>query len=133
MLSIVSPLLTILNQIKVYHWQTNSFSEHKALDTAYEELGESIDEFIEIYQGIFGRIKAASGSFLLELGNLQIANSPIEEDPETVGLQAKIDQWIAYLKSFNNDEDLKDRTDLLNIRDEMLGTLNQLKYLITLD
>lgn len=133
MLSIVSPLLTILNQIKVYHWQTNSFSEHKALDMAYEELGESIDEFIEKYQGIFGRIKAASGSFLLELGNLQTVNSPVEEDPETVGLQAKIDQWIAYLKSFSDDENLKDKTDLLNVRDDMLGTLNQLKYLITLD
>lgn len=133
MLSIVSPLLTILNQIKVYHWQTNSFSEHKALDMAYEGLEESIDEFIEVYQGIFGRVKAASGSFLLELENLQTVNLPTEEVPESQNLQEKIDQWIAYLKSFNNDADLNDKSDLLNIRDEMLGTLNQLKYLITLD
>lgn len=133
MLSIVSPLLTILNQIKVYHWQTNSFSEHKALDMAYEQLEESIDEFVEAYQGIFGRVKSASGSFLFELENLQTENLPNEEVPETVGLQGRIDQWITYLKSFNNDADLNDKTDLLNIRDEMLGTLNQLKYLITLD
>lgn len=133
MLSVVSPLLTILNQIKVYHWQTNSFSEHKALDMAYEELEESIDEFIEKYQGIFGRIKSGSGSFLLELENLQTVNSPTEEVPETVGLQGKIDQWIAYLKSFNEDSNIGNKTDLLNVRDDMLGTLNQLKYLITLD
>ena len=133
MLSVVSPLLTILNQIKVYHWQTNSFSEHKALDMAYEQFEESIDEFIEKYQGIFGRVKSASGSFLLELENLQTVNSPTEEVPETVGLQGKIDQWIAYLKSFSNDSDIGNKTDLLNIRDDMLGTLNQLKYLITLD
>jgi DNA-binding ferritin-like protein len=133
MLSVVSPLLTILNQIKVYHWQTNSFSEHKALDMAYEELEESIDEFIEKYQGIFGRIKSASGSFLLELENLHTVESPTEEVPETAGLPAKIDQWIAYLKSFSNDSDVGDKTDLLNVRDDMLGTLNQLKYLITLD
>jgi hypothetical protein len=133
MLSIVSPLLTILNQIKVFHWQTNSFSEHKALDMAYEALEESIDEFVEVYQGTFGRVKAASGSFLFELQNLQTESLPNEEAPESVGLQDKIDQWIAYLKSFNNDADLNDKTDLLNIRDEMLGTLNQLKYLITLD
>jgi len=133
MLSVVSPLLTILNQIKVYHWQTNSFSEHKALDMAYEQFEESIDEFIEKYQGIFGRVKSASGSFLLELENLQTVSSPTEEVPETVGLQGKIDQWIAYLKSFSNDSDIGNKTDLLNIRDDMLGTLNQLKYLITLD
>jgi hypothetical protein len=100
---------------------------------AYEALEESIDEFVETYQGIFGRVKAASGSFLFELENLQTQSLPTEEVPETVGLQGKIDQWITYLKSFDSDSDLSGKTDLLNIRDEMLGTLNQLKYLITLD
>ena len=133
MLSIVSPLLTILNQIKIYHWQTNSYSEHKALDTAYEELEESIDEFVEKYQGIFGRVKSVSGSFVFELENLQTENLPTEDAPESVGIQTKIDQWIAYLKSFSSDSDLQDKTDLLNVRDDMLGTLNQLKYLLTLD
>jgi len=133
MLSIVSPLLTILNQIKVYHWQTKSFSEHKALDMAYEALEESIDDFVEVYQGTFGRVKSASGAFLFELENLQTESLPSEEDVESAGLQEKIDQWITYLKSFNNDADLNDKSDLLNIRDEMLATLNRLKYLITLD
>jgi hypothetical protein len=133
MLSIVNPLLTILNQIKVYHWQTTSFSEHKALDMAYEALEESIDDFVEVYQGTFGRVKSASGKFLFELENLQTENPSSEEDVESADLQEKINQWIAYLKSFNNDADLNDKTDLLNIRDEMLATLNQLKYLITLD
>jgi hypothetical protein len=133
MLSVVSPLLTILNQIKIYHWQTKSFSEHKALDMAYENLGGLIDQFVEVYQGTFGRVSSASGSFLFELENLQTQNPPSEEDAESVGLQEKIDQWITYLKSFNNDADLNDKSDLLNIRDEMLATLNKLKYLITLD
>lgn len=133
MLSIVSPLLTILNQIKIYHWQTKSFSEHKALDMAYEALEESIDDFVEVYQGTFGRVKSASGLFLFELENLQTESLPSEEDVESAGLQEKIDQWITYLKSFNNDADLNDKSDLLNIRDEMLATLNKLKYLITLD
>jgi DNA-binding ferritin-like protein len=132
MLSIVSPLLTILNQIKIYHWQTKSFSEHKALDMAYEALEESIDDFVEVYQGTFGRVKSASGQFLFELENLQTENLPSEEGVESADLQEKIDQWITYLKSFNNDADLNDKSDLLNIRDEMLATLNKLKYLIAL-
>lgn len=128
MLSIVSPLLTILNQIKIYHWQTKSFSEHKALDMAYESFEELIDEFIEVYQGTFGRIKSASGVFEFELENLESE----EYSDQGSYLAAKIDQWITYLKSFNNDADLNDKSDLLNIRDEMLATLNQLKYLLTL-
>ena len=100
---------------------------------AYGALGELIDQFVEVYQGTFGRVKASSGSFLFELENLQTENLPSEGESESVGLEGKIDQWITYLKSFNSDPDLSDKTDLLNIRDEMLATLNQLKYLITLD
>lgn len=132
MLSIVSPLLTILNQIKIYHWQTRSFSEHEALDMAYEKLSNLIDDFVEVYQGVFGRVKSSSGSFLVELENLQTENPSSEVGVESDGLQTKIDQWIAYLKTFNNDADLNDKSDLLNIRDEMLATLNKLKYLLTL-
>lgn len=132
MLSIVSPLLTILNQIKIYHWQTKSFSEHEALDDAYGSLAGLIDQFVEVYQGTFGRIKSASGSFEIELENLQTEDSPKEEIVQGSDLLEKIDQWIAYLKSFNNDADLNDKSDLLNIRDEMLATLNKLKYLLTL-
>jgi hypothetical protein len=100
---------------------------------AYEALEESIDDFVEVYQGTFGRVKSASGQFLFELENLQTENLPSEEGVESADLQEKIDQWITYLKSFNNDADLNDKSDLLNIRDEMLATLNKLKYLINLD
>jgi DNA-binding ferritin-like protein len=127
MLSIVTPLLTIHSQIKIYHWQTHSYAEHKALDMAYEELEDSIDEFVEKYQGIFGRVKAASGSFVLELENL-----PTGQDSEVTKVLEKVDQWITYLKTFSNDPDIGSKTDLLNVRDDMLGTLNQLKYLLSL-
>ena len=129
MLSVVTPLLTILNQIKIYHWQTKSFSEHKALDSTYDALGGLIDEFVETYQGIFGRIRSASGSFVFELENLQTNSEGLMSESD---LLMKVDQWIVYLKTFDQDENLKNKTDLLNIRDEMLGTLNQLKYLLTL-
>ena len=122
MLSIISPLLTILNQLKIYHWQTYSFAQHKSLDEAYGELSGLIDSFIETYQGIFGRIKSSDGSFDFSLENVGDANDILQ----------KIDIWISYLKSFNEDEYLKNHSDLLNIRDEMMGTLNQLKYLLSL-
>jgi DNA-binding ferritin-like protein len=128
MASIISPLLTILNQIKVFHWQTSSFSEHKALDQIYEELGDSIDEFVETYQGTFGRVFSQT-NFILELKNYKSGSS---EFGFSSNISETVDGWIDYLKSFDSDSQLNGHTDLLNIRDEMLGSLNQLKYLITL-
>jgi hypothetical protein len=128
MASIITPFLTISNQIKIFHWQTSSFSEHKALDEAYEALEASIDKFIEVYQGTFGRI-FSQDSFVIELKNYTGSSSQF-------GFSSNIsdtaDGWIVYLKSFDSDPQIGGHTDLLNIRDEMLASLNQLKYLITL-
>jgi DNA-binding ferritin-like protein len=128
MASIITPFLTISNQIKVFHWQTSSFSEHKALDQIYEELEDSIDEFIETYQGTFGRIFSQT-NFVIELKNYKSTSS---EFGFSSNISETADGWIEYLKSFDSDAQISGHTDLLNIRDEMLGSLNQLKYLITL-
>jgi hypothetical protein len=43
-------------QAKVFHWQTNSFAEHEALQEFYEGFNDLMDKFIESYQGCYGRI-----------------------------------------------------------------------------
>jgi DNA-binding ferritin-like protein len=128
MASIITPFLTISNQIKIFHWQTSSFSEHKALDEAYEALEKSIDDFIEAYQGIYGRI-FAEGSFVIELKN---HTSESTQFGYSSNISDTVDGWIEYLKGFDSDPQIEAETDLLNIRDEMLSSLNKLKYLITL-
>jgi DNA-binding ferritin-like protein len=119
-MNFITNLLTLHNQFKVYHWQTQkkvgSYAQHVAFGTAYDELGEKIDDFIEIYQGKRGVIKGRDG-FTLNLQNL--------DDTPTVF----IDEFVNYLTQ-NVPEALDSSvdTDLLNIRDEMLGILNQTKY-----
>ena len=119
-MNFITNLLTMHNQFKVYHWQTQkkvgSYAQHIAFGTAYDELGDHIDDFIEIYQGKKGVIMGKNG-FTINLQNLN-------DDPEIF-----IDEFVAYLT--NNVSDTLDPntdTDLLNIRDEMLGILNQTKY-----
>lgn len=126
MASVIAPLLTISNQIKIFHWQTPSFSEHKALDEAYEKIEALTDSFIEVYQGLFGRIYAQE-YFLIELKNYISS-----EVSYSSNISESIDGWVEYLKSFNSDVQIGNHSDLLNIRDEMLASLNQLRYLITL-
>lgn len=119
-MNFVTNLLTLHNQFKVYHWQTQkkvgSFAQHNAFGTAYDDLTDKIDDFIEIYQGKRGVIMGKSG-FNINLKNL-------DDNPNVF-----IDEFINYLTQHVPQAlDATADTDLLNIRDEMLGILNQTKY-----
>jgi hypothetical protein len=115
---IVTMFFHIRSQVKLYHWQTRSFSEHKATDDLVTALDTNIDKFIEVYMGRYGRpyIKKT-----LPVKNLTVSGIR--------GFITKSDEWLAsslprMLK--------KTDSDLLNIRDEILADLNQIKYLFTL-
>jgi len=43
----ITGLLTLQNQLRIFHWQTTVYSEHTAFGTAYEALDDLIDSFIE--------------------------------------------------------------------------------------
>jgi DNA-binding ferritin-like protein len=116
---VIQDLLTILNQIKYYHWETCSFARHKALGDAYDSLSESIDEFVEILLGKYGKDSLQQISLNIRTGN--------EIDPCVA-----LDEIIGFLVSLTEKLDCSCDTDLLNIRDEMLGTINHTKYLFTL-
>jgi hypothetical protein len=112
------------NQFRVYHWQTQkkpgSFAQHEAFGKAYEALDPLIDDFIEIFQGKRGVLMGRDG-FTINLQNLD--NTP----------NVFIDEFINYLtQSVPQALDPTSDTDLLNIRDEMLATLNQTKYRLLL-
>jgi len=118
---IQTTLMQMQNQYKILHWQTMSFSQHKSFDEIVSSLMENTDEFIETYMGKYGRVIAA-GSFNLNLANYK--------DTDFVVLT---DSYINFMISLSGMLDVSKDSDLLNIRDEILGSLNQLKYLITLN
>ena len=115
----ITELLTLQTQLKVWHWQTESYAQHQALGKAYDELGESIDEFIEVFQGKYARIKAKD-NFKIDLKNY---------DGNMVDF---INKNIQYLVGMDKGLEEGYNDELLNIRDEMVATLQQLKYLLTL-
>jgi hypothetical protein len=115
----ITELLTLQNQLKVWHWQTESYAQHQALGKAYDELGESIDEFIEVFQGKYARIKAKD-IFKIDLKNYD------------GNMVVFINKNIQYLVGMDKGLEEGYNDELLNIRDEMVATLQQLKYLLTL-
>jgi len=88
-MDLITKFLTLHNQLKVYHWQTESYAQHQAFGGAYDAFTGYIDQFIE------------------EFITFLVTELPKQLKPED--------------------------TNLLNIRDEMLGELQKLKYLLTLD
>ena len=120
-MNIISKMLEFQNQIKIYHWQTYGYAEHQSFGSLYSDLSDHVDEFVEVFMGKYGRIVSAS-NFVLTLSNYKTSN-PIQV----------MDTFIVYLSSeLPMSLDSQKDTDLLNIRDEILGSVNKTKYLLTL-
>ena len=120
-MNIVTKLLSYQNQVKILHWQTTSYAEHKTLDGLYGDLSGHIDEFVEIFMGKYGRV-LAQNSFNLVLENYK--NMP------PMSLMVDMENYL--VNELPTMLDAKKDSDLLNIRDEILGSVNQTKYLLTL-
>lgn len=118
---ILHVMLILRNQVKLYHWQTMSFSRHKATDDLVTSLDTNIDKFTEAYMGRYGRPKMTAST-----GKIQIYDVNDKRAPQ---LMKEAVQWLT--KSLPKLLS-KDDTDLLNIRDEILGDIHQARYLFTL-
>ena len=113
-------LIQIQTQFKFLHWQTFGDAKHKAYGQIYDDLGENIDKFVEIMMGKMGRVE-----FNPEF-------SIMFQDIKALSVQNFLDGITEFLVSMTDQLDSRYDTDLLNIRDEMLGDINQLKYRLTL-
>lgn len=114
--------LHLRDQIKVYHWHTRVYARHIATDKILGELDTLIDSYVEIYIGKYGRKRLTS-----EQGKIQITN--MTEAGATRFLHSAIRHCQSGLvRGLNKTTD----TDLFNLRDEIIGALNQLLYLFSL-
>jgi len=118
---VVLNLLKLATQLRIFHWQTDSYAQHQAYGNAYEQLSELIDQLVEVHQGKHGKITYTSPA------GLELSNSE-ELDPQSI-----LTEVTDYLSTeFANTMDQTKDTDCFNIRDEILAVLNKLKYLLTL-
>ena len=115
--------LEMLMMVKLFHWKTHSYATHKATDELYESLNEHIDSFIEVLLG-----KTGSRIDLMSNKTIKLFDLNSQE-----GLKSKIMSFKSYLVSLDNSKALStmSNSDLLNIRDEILGDLNKFLYLLT--
>lgn len=118
---LVNLFLKLLITIKVYHWKTYSYAEHKATDELYDKLNEHIDKFVEVLLG-------KSESRL----NMKGCKIDIIDPTNTKGIIKIVNEYKILLeKKMNKYISEKNNSDLYNIRDEILANLNQFIYLLT--
>jgi len=105
----VNFLIGLHAQLKIFHWQTKGFARHNGFADTRDTLEDLMDEFVEQAMGQYGRFKLDDETNTIELVN--IVDVTPEEMVETI-CQSFV-QWTDSI-------DKKD-TNLLNLRDEMLG------------
>jgi DNA-binding ferritin-like protein len=120
---IASVFLEMLLMVKLFHWKTTSYATHKATDELYLKLNANIDSFIEILLG-----KSGSRIDLMSKSNIRLVDLSSQES-----LKREVDAFKGYLVGLNDNKALQtmSNSDLFNIRDTILGDLNQFLYLLT--
>jgi len=104
------------NQVHLWHLQTNSFAEHKALNEYYEKIVELADDFAEVCIGLSAK---PNNLIHMEYKNYE---------------EGCICNHLEFMcKTFYDiSKELSEYKDLENICASILELLHKTKYLITL-
>jgi DNA-binding ferritin-like protein len=111
--------LSLLGQIKIYHWSTMCYSTHKALDDLHSSLSSNIDEIMEIYIGKFNR-------------------QPIEPFEIQMKANSNVNDIIGYLEHERENirgmrtKLFKTSSEIQNLIDNILGSISRTIYLCRL-
>lgn len=107
-------LLEAANQVRVLHWGTPSYPEHAALGDLYEAISDTTDKIAEAVMG-------AQGKRLQLKGSLELVDYAEGMSATYVAGIGKALESITGLP-----------TDILNMRDDLLGAVHKTSYLLTL-
>jgi len=124
--SILREFMEIFENMRIYHWRSCCYGRHNASDKFIGSWIDLTDRFTENLLGHFPALKEtlASSSFNLTL-RVHRENQAISADEMWKALQKLADK----LQSLDNV--FQGLTDLLNIRDEIVGQIKQTQYLFT--
>lgn len=105
--------------IKMYHWFTPYYNQHKITDKLYDNVSDLIDRGIETFQGRYGKQIPKTGKFSLDIP-MTVSNKDFD-----ILINEFIDKIITkYYPHFDKE--------MIAIIDELLEALQQSKYLLSL-
>lgn len=126
---LVVQFLVISNMIKLFHWKTTSYAAHKASDELFSSFNDNMDKFVEI---LLGKMNGERFN-LTHLKSIPLIDFPMNASLEKMKKEIySFKHYLVHLDKIHFFRVQMTNSDLMNIRDEILGSLNQFLYLLTL-
>lgn len=119
--NIIKIFFHMQHSIKLYHWQTTSYSRHIATNDLLNSINPLIDSFVETFIGRYSRPVFDSDL---------VVSVPTLSDDDIVKL---FQRYIKFLSVDVTKYLSQSDSDLLAIRDEILGLFNKTLFLFTLN
>lgn len=115
---ILTLFMSLLGQVKLFHWATKSYVHHKALDELHEALSENIDLFVEAYIG------------KMELQPLKKFNVLTKSNTDASKVLKYLDDERQKLTKLH--EKLDKQPELASIVEDMMNEISKAMYLMRL-
>jgi len=114
----ISKLRFSVEQTQVYHWQSQSLSEHKALNKYYDGIPAIVDGIVESYQGKYGIQK---GYRLFEVRDYSTPE-------EVINFLKKLDEDVEMLRQSIKESYIQNQIDnVLQLIETTVYKLENLK------
>ena len=107
-------MLHMVMKMKMFHWATPSYAQHKASDQYVEGLSALVDKYVETMMGHYGPI----GIVKMKLPSAMHAEDTL----------VLMEAFTKYLMREVDDT----KPDLVTIRDEIIALTRQTMYLLRL-
>lgn len=113
-------------QVKLWHWQTGNFAEHKSLGELYDVVADLTDRFVEVYCGIYEECPSVK-----QIPSMSLVD--YDKDPEKA-----YKSMVTFLKQIKNKlhtevrPHVTNETDLCNILDEIYAEIHKTCTLLKL-
>ena len=125
--SIINLLLQFRTDIKMFHWQTDSFAYHKISDELLSSIDGLSDKFVEALSGLLNirpsmRLRDATHPCPKVNCSIMVRN---------VDLDLFLNELDEVSDVLRNATKIVKFSEIANIRDEILGEIDKSKYLMT--
>jgi hypothetical protein len=110
----VGALLNSREQAHVFHFRTNSYAQHKALQTYYEGIVPLLDAWAEAYMGKYGRLPRVT------------SNKRFTQDPKKARAYFKMLLSRVRLMKLPKDSYLR------SVQDEITTLIRSTMYMLSL-
>lgn len=114
-------LLQFRTDIKMYHWQTKSFAYHKISDELLTSIDDLTDKLVENICGLLNTRPEMNTTTQINISNILEKNVFISKGKD-------VEKKLRAL-----DVVFRSKSEILNIRDELVGSINKALYLLSFD